>query len=272
MKSNPASIVIFTCRAQRHYALINSLARSHVIKGIVFENQFRLKMRLLARRLRTLGVVAVLNQLLFKLLDILFFQRAEATAALQVLGCDASFDKDRFRNTTMMDTPSINSAAVIKLVEQLKPDFIVVSGTSLLGKELLSMLGTTPVLNIHCGITPRYRGTHGAFWAIVNGDWENVGTTVHLIDTGIDTGAIMGQSTIVLEAGDNPRTLALKQYCSGMPLVAEAINRIRSGQVTPLHRPDLDSRFYSSPSFTAYLVFRKRMRERFRAGSAFPRG
>jgi folate-dependent phosphoribosylglycinamide formyltransferase PurN len=265
MSDDPASIVIFTCAAPEQYALVNTLARSHTIKGIVFEKVLGLKMRLLARRLRSLGPLMVLNQLLFKVIDVLFFQRSGAGQVLQKLGCDASFHRSQFPDTAILDTVSINSVEVADLVGRLKPDLVVVSGTSLLRKELLTSLGATPVINIHCGITPRYRGTHGAFWAIVNGDWGNVGTTVHFIDQGIDTGAIIGQSPITVELGDNPRTLALKQYCAGIRLVAAAIDRVRSAQFSALHRHDLDSRIYSSPTLTAYLMFRRRMKDRFRA-------
>jgi methionyl-tRNA formyltransferase len=261
--SGRASVLIFTCRGPRHHALINALARSHDVRGIVFEKQFRLRLKLLGRRFFKLGVLTVLNQLLFKLLDVLFFQVDENCKAARMLGQEAVFDQSSFPNATILETGSINSAPVVSLVEQLKPDLVVVSGTSLLGKELLGLLGSTPVINIHCGITPRYRGTHGAYWAVVNGDWENVGTTVHFIDSGVDTGAIIGQTTIQLEPDDSPRVLALKQYCSGIPLISEAVSNIRAGNLTTASRNDLDSRFYSSPTLTSYLIFKKRMRERF---------
>jgi methionyl-tRNA formyltransferase len=35
-------------------------------------------------------------------------------------------------------------------------------------------------VNIHVGITPKYRGVHGTYWALVNNDVENSGVTVHL--------------------------------------------------------------------------------------------
>ncbi len=235
-------------------------------RGIVLEKQFRL--RLLGRRLSRLGILTVLNQLLFKVLDVLFLQVDENCKAATMLGQDALFDPARFPSATILDTGSINSAEVVSLVQQLKPELVVVSGTSLLGKELLRLLGSTPVINIHCGITPRYRGIHGAFWAVVNGDWENVGTTVHFIDSGVDTGAIIGQTAIELEPDDSPRVLALKQYCAGIPLISEAISKIRAGNVTTIPRTDLDSRFYSSPTLTSYLIYKRRMRERFATSKA----
>ncbi len=266
--SGPASILIFTCRGARHHALINTLARSHKVQGIVFENQVRLRIRLLGRRLRKLGILTVLNQLLFKVLDAMFLQVNESCKAATMLGQDALFDRARFPSASILDTHSINSAEVVSLVQQLKPDLVVVSGTSLLGSSLLTSLGSTPVINIHCGITPRYRGSHGAFWAVVNGDWENVGTTIHFIDPGVDTGAIIGQVTIQLEPDDSPRGLALKQYVAGIPLISEAIAKIHAGNVGTVSRTDLDSRFYSSPTLTSYFAYKRCMRERFARSKA----
>jgi len=98
---------------------------------------------------------------------------------------------------------------------------------------------------------------------VVNGDWQNVGTTVHFIDAGIDTGGIIGQGSIRLEPHDNPRTLALKQYCSGIPLVSKAIESVRCGNTATVERTDLDSRVYSSPTFTSYLAFKRQLRRHF---------
>jgi methionyl-tRNA formyltransferase len=45
------------------------------------------------------------------------------------------------------------------------------------------------VLNAHMGLLPAYRGMNVAEWAALEG--APVGCTVHLIDTGIDTGPIL---------------------------------------------------------------------------------
>jgi methionyl-tRNA formyltransferase len=260
--SDRASILILTCHGPRHYAVIDALARSHVIKGIVFEHHQGGRLRLMRRRLRKLGILTVANQLMFKIFDTLILQASEEHMARAVLGQDCAFDGTRVPKATILDTISVNSSVVRNLAQRLKPDVVVVSGTSLLDKALLASLGSTPVINIHCGITPRYRGTHGAYWAVVNGDWENVGTTIHFIDTGVDTGSIIGQTAIPVDPHDTPQTLALKQYAAGIPLISEAVSRIRAGTPTTMQRPDLDSRIYSSPTLSSYLVYRKRMRER----------
>jgi len=48
------------------------------------------------------------------------------------------------------------------------------------------------IFNIHNGPLPRYRGVSPINWALRNGESEH-GVTIHELETGIDTGAIVGQ-------------------------------------------------------------------------------
>ncbi|WP_279341247.1 formyltransferase family protein [Geothrix mesophila] len=51
-----------------------------------------------------------------------------------------------------------------------------------------------PVMNLHSGITPKCRGQVGGYWALVNGDPDHAGVTVHLVDAGVDTGDVICQA------------------------------------------------------------------------------
>jgi folate-dependent phosphoribosylglycinamide formyltransferase PurN len=257
------SVAVLTSHGPANYALINSLRETYTIKLIVFESQAFGRFKLLLQRLRKLGILTVINQMLFKALDLAWFQRRAGQMAREILGHQISFDKANFADAEIVDAGSVNSPQVEALLQATKADVVVVSGTSVLAAELLRAVGSAPVINIHCGITPRYRGNHGAFWAVVNGDWANVGTTVHFVDAGIDTGGIILQEPVELERTDDPRTIGLKQYAVGIRLLSEAIPRICGGDRRTVRRDDLDSRLYSSPTFTSYLGFRKRMKQRF---------
>lgn len=258
-------MVILTTRNPVNHNLIDALSSEHQIEGIVFEDQKALRARVLFRRLRTRGLLEVLDQLLFRILELLILSRRTDRRINRAFSPCQPFGWARFPQTEIVQTTSVNSANVFSLIHRTKPDVVVVSGTSLLGDKLLSFLRGVPVINIHCGITPRYRGAHGAFWAIVNDDWDNVGTTVHFIDSGIDTGNIIAQGTIQVEPHDSPRDLAVKQHALGATLAAKAIAAVAGEHVQILNREDLDSRFYSSPSLTAYVRYRRNMRKRFRS-------
>src|SRR5690606_7135296 len=160
----------------------------------------------------------------------------------------------------VLDVRSINSPEVWKLLEQIRPDVVVVSGTGIIGRRAL---GLAPwFINIHCGITPRYRGVHGAFWAIVEGRPDLAGVTIHQVDAGVDTGAILAQAPIDIDPQfDTYRTLPLEQYLAGLDPMIETVEAACAGRATPITRPDLESRQWFSPTPGDYRRFRRAMRQ-----------
>jgi methionyl-tRNA formyltransferase len=136
---------------------------------------------------------------------------------------------------------------------------VVVSGTGIIAKRVLALAPT--FINIHCGITPRYRGVHGGFWAIYEGCPQLAGTTVHVVDPGVDTGAIIGQATIQLDPRfDTYRTLPVKQYLVGLDLMEQAVRAALDGTLAPYQRSDLESRQWYSPTPGEYWQFVRRLR------------
>ena len=80
-----------------------------------------------------------------------------------------------------------------------------------------------PVINTHAGLTPRHRGVHGGYWALAEGHPELVGTTVHLIDEGIDTGAVLGRAHFSPTRRDSVATYPYLHLAAGLPLLAEQV-------------------------------------------------
>ena len=109
-------------------------------------------------------------------------------------------------------------------------------------------------LNTHAGITPRYRGCHGAWWAISEGRREFAGVTVHRVDAGIDTGGIVGQALIAPDPRDSFSTLPLRQLAAGLPILAAAVRAALDGTLTSV--PSVDpapSRLWHHPTVGEYL-------------------
>ncbi len=57
-------------------------------------------------------------------------------------------------------------------------------------------------VNLHSSLLPAYRGVHPVSWALIAGETET-GVTIHRIDSGVDTGNILAQKAIGIEAGDD---------------------------------------------------------------------
>jgi methionyl-tRNA formyltransferase len=108
---------------------------------------------------------------------------------------------------------------------------------------------------MHAGITPKYRGVHGAYWAQVARDAQHAGVTIHLVDPGIDTGGILYQARITPEASDNYCTYPLLQIAAGRPLLLQAVSDALNHQ-TQVLGSTLPSRLYFHPTLWQYVWFR----------------
>ena len=104
------------------------------------------------------------------------------------------------RGISTVIVESRDDPADVERVRTLRPDLFVYAGYGILRSGLLSLarLGT---LNAHMGILPPVRGMNASEWSAFVG--TPVGCTVHLIDTGIDTGDIILVETVDAAGADS---------------------------------------------------------------------
>jgi folate-dependent phosphoribosylglycinamide formyltransferase PurN len=248
-------IVVAGSRSELSYLVINSLATEFDVAHVVFER--RRLWRMLRYRVRRLGVPTVAGQLAFMLWDRAVISRRSRKRINQLLrGHDVRPPDGRIPTT---DMTSVNDPAFVSLLEGLQPKVVVVTGSGIIAKRVLER-GPT-FLNIHCGITPRYRGVHGAFWAVVEGHPEDAGTTVHVIDPGVDTGPVVGQERIDVDpVTDTYRSLVVKQHLAGLGLLRTAVASALEGSLRAIEPDPSDSRQWFSPTPADHRRFKKQMR------------
>jgi folate-dependent phosphoribosylglycinamide formyltransferase PurN len=153
---------------------------------------------------------------------------------------------------------SVNSADCIAELRRRSPTVVILSGTRIISAAVLDSLAA-PFVNIHAGITPRYRGVHGAYWALAEGRPESAGVTVHLVDTGIDTGPILGQARIEPQPGDTFVTYPYLQIEAGLPLIVDAVGGALAGRIRTLESLDATaSTLRSHPGMVEYVTRRLR--------------
>ena len=85
---------------------------------------------------------------------------------------------------------NINSDATVSLLKDYHADLFVSMSYDQIIKEDLLKLPLKGFINCHAGALPFYRGRNVLNWVLINGESE-FGITVHYIDEGIDTGAIL---------------------------------------------------------------------------------
>jgi len=95
---------------------------------------------------------------------------------------------------------------LVRILREAKVDFVVLAGFMRVIKEPLLNAFPGRILNIHPSLLPSFRGLEAWRQALEAGVTE-AGCTVHLVDAGVDTGKILGQSRVPVLPGDTAETL-----------------------------------------------------------------
>lgn len=141
------------------------------------------------------------------------------------------------RQDLLVEVPHVNHPDVVALAERLQPDVIAVFGTSLIRGPLLAK-GRLGIFNLHGGLSPRYRGADCTFWALYNGEPDQVGCTLHMIDAGIDTGNLIAHICPEVGEDDDEFTLFWRAVKDSAEVYAELFDRIERGDRLGQAQPD----------------------------------
>lgn len=73
-------------------------------------------------------------------------------------------------------------------------DLHIVFGASYIRGALAERLIERKAVNIHMGVSPYYRGSSCNFWALYDGRADLVGSTIHRLSSGLDSGKMLFQA------------------------------------------------------------------------------
>ena len=132
------------------------------------------------------------------------------------------------RPELLVEVPHINHPDVVALADRLRPDVIAVFGTSLIRGPLLEK-GRLGIFNLHGGLSPRYRGADCTFWALYNGEPDQIGCTLHRIDAGIDTGPLIAHVRPEVKEGDDELTLFWRAVHDSAEAYVDLLQRLERG-------------------------------------------
>jgi folate-dependent phosphoribosylglycinamide formyltransferase PurN len=155
------------------------------------------------------------------------------------------------------ETESPNDAATAAFIAAARPDVVLARCKHLLKREVFS-IARTGTFAMHPGICPQYRNAHGCFWALANGDRDNVGMTLLKIDAGIDTGPIFGFFKRPL---DDPRethaSIQNRVVFENLPAIRDTLLQVHDGSARPLEVSGNPSAVWGQPRLTAYWRWRR---------------
>ena len=125
-------------------------------------------------------------------------------------------------NVYKLNTNEVNEVNFIEKLFVNKIDYLIIFGSSLISKEILSKY-PNKVINLHLVLSPYYRGSGTLFWPIVDNRFECIGSTIHLAVEKIDAGAILGQVRPVLKENDGIHDIGNKTIRKSIEIMPKLI-------------------------------------------------
>lgn len=176
-------ITVFTSNQPRHLALINKLASVSDTVYCISECN---------------TVFPGKVEDFFKKTDVMKRYFESVMEAENSLYGDISFSQKNVR-TLSIKSGDLNLLDKKQLKESLSSDLYVVFGSSYIKGWLLDYLVSQKAINIHMGVSPYYRGSSCNFWALYDNKPEYVGSTIHLLSKGLDSGPMLYHAIPKLE-------------------------------------------------------------------------
>lgn len=248
MQQKKIILLASDCESSRW--VYNALKEVFQIEAVILEQPVS-KKELAKRRIKKIGLLPVAGQVMFSALVVPLL-KLRSKERKTYLTNKYHLNSNDFNSNKTIRVSSVNEDACLKEIQSLQPDIIVVNGTRIISKKLLQSTNAVFV-NMHVGITPHYRGSHGGYWALRNNDADNFGTTIHLIDAGVDTGAVIKQAFIKPDKADNFATYPVLQAAIGIEALKEVLANMISGNYETMKNTEKGNMYYQ-PTLWQYIT------------------
>lgn len=226
--------------------LYNRVSEGFSITKIIIEDHQSSK-QIVKRRIKRLGLFKVLGQILFKIIVVPHLKK-KSVDRIEEIKNNLKLNNSDFDKNIVHRLKTVNSEKARNILKEISPSLVLVNGTSIISSKTINCI-KVPFVNIHVGITPKYRGVHGGYWAVKNNDLQLFGVTLHYIDEGIDTGNVIAQKVIEIDRlKDSFITYPYLQYGEGLSLLMKNISAILEGEKLTKEPLTKESKIWSSPS------------------------
>ena len=130
--------------------------------------------------------------------------------------------------------PGALDAAIIETLTSRQVDVVMLAGYMKKLEPGLLERYRGRILNTHPALLPKFGG-HGMYGmrvheAVLRARETESGPSVHLVDAEYDTGRVLAQAQVPVEAGDTPETLAARVQACERGLVVRVLGQIAQGQ------------------------------------------
>ena len=229
-------ITIFTGSSNRHKFLVNSLTNHKIF--LVAENKKSfgfLKSKFFMK--------SIIERNYFKKLSV---------SEKKIFG-NVKLQNKKITKKLKIKYKKLSEVSLKKLRPFLNSDLYVVFGSSYIKNNLINFLIKKKCINIHMGISPYYRGSNCNFWAIIDKNYNLVGSTIHRLSKGVDDGPILYHS--IVEHINNPIDYSMAAVKSAILSLKEKIEDKSIFRLKSIKQNTKKQiRFSKNSDFKSYLL------------------
>lgn len=159
-------------------------------------------------------------------------------------------DRPRGRSRTPVATPigevaaqegipvlkpeSVNAPESLQVMRDANAGALVVAAFGQILRD--EVLGGWPCINVHYSLLPAYRGAAPVERALMDGV-DETGTTIMLMDAGLDTGPIVESVPVPLSRDDDAGSLLMAMAEASGPALIRALDALEAGTLTSTPQP-----------------------------------
>jgi len=219
-------LIIFSTRTKHHYYFIQKIYDNFDIQQIIYEK----------RKLEPAYKTGPFFEVQEDEYENRFFDRAHGHCNKEI---PALLEKKS------VDLYNVNQMGVKEYIETLSPDLVWVYGTGRIEPEIIS-IPKWGMVNLHGGISQKFRGLDSSLWALYNNDFESLGLTIHYIEPDLDTGDILSQHKMDIELGDEIFHLRYKMTLMATKYSLSLLNKFQQKNGPLSATPQKPGAYYSA--------------------------
>jgi methionyl-tRNA formyltransferase len=148
-------------------------------------------------------------------------------------------------NIAFLKVDSPNCKSALEFLKKNKPDIVLSIGSSIVKKPFLQ-IPKNGVFNVHMGILPEYRGIGVTEWPIIENTLKDIGlgVTLHLMESGVDTGPVLIKKYITLKKCENLAALESKYLKEMVNLMIMGVQKLRDKELKPIPQKIAEGKQY----------------------------
>jgi methionyl-tRNA formyltransferase len=141
---------------------------------------------------------------------------------------------------------SLNSEETLQFIKENNIKYLINCGAGIFRKKITDIKDLY-IINAHAGKLPDYRNMNVVEWAMFNND--KVIGTIHLIDSGIDTGQILLEEELDINTKSDYIVARESAFDQVIKLAGKTVLNLAEGKIKPIPQPKEGKRWYTMHPF-----------------------